>query len=229
MSPNRGLALVEPKKTTDEQLFRTYATCRNGADDADAITAFEIVFDKYFNRLHAYFMAKGASPDHAEDLAQDVFVRVTRAALTFDMSRGTFRAWLFKTAANVFTDFLRVKGNMQLIPLEECEGALRYVPGQVMQLDKYLRELEPKLRDPLELSVLGGLTAPEIADVLGVAEGTVYSRIHRAKAKLRRKLDPHSKVKRVPKKAFPKQESVKQALPPMAEIQATLPYREDQQ
>jgi RNA polymerase sigma-70 factor (ECF subfamily) len=222
MTSKHGFALVKREDNSDEQLLRAYARDRIHGEES-----FKILFDRYFNRVHAHLTIKAASLEVAEDLAQDVFARVVTAAHKFDPNRGSFRAWLFTIAKNLFTDYLRAKGDRRSVPIEECEAELSYLPPQISQLDKHLRGMSPELREPLELSALCGLTASEIAQVLDLPQGTVYSRIHRARLQLRRKLDPHSKIKRIPKKSFqslPKPERV----PPL-EIQMSMPYEEGHQ
>ena len=219
MSSNLDLAHHQQEDDSDEQLMFVYA-----ANPEYNASAFEILFDRYFDRVHAYLMVKGAPPSVTEDLAQEAFVRIVIAAGTFDKDRGSFRAWLFKIATNLFTDYLRETGKRRTVPLEESEAVIGSIPEDVLQLDKFLRNMKPELREPLELFAIGGMTAPEIAKVLHLPEGTIYSRIHRARIKLRKKLDPDSKIKRILKKVLPKL-----VRPPVRETQASIPFEEDQQ
>jgi RNA polymerase sigma-70 factor (ECF subfamily) len=221
MSSNLGFALLKREDSSDEQLLRAYA-----ANGVLAARSFEILFDRYYNRVHAYLIVKGAAPDVAEDLVQEVFLRIVTAAPTFDQNRGSFRAWLFAIATNIFIDYLRQNGDRRPVPLEDCEAVLCYIPSQILQLDNFLRDMAPELREPLELLSLCGLTAPEIAQVLQLPEGTVYSRIHRARRKLRRKLDPSAKIKRIPKKTFPSPPKLATEPPPRG-IQIAMSYEED--
>lgn len=220
MSSSPGFGFLQQEVVSDEQLLGEYA-----AKGVLGAQSFEILFERYFNRLHAYLMFKGASPELAEDLAQEVFLRVVVAASTFNQTRGSFRAWLFTIATNIFTDHLRGNGDRYTVPLENYEAVLSYIPSQILHVDKILRGMTPDLREPLELSVLCGLTAPEIAQVLGLHTGTVYSRIYRARKELRRRLNRGAKIKRIPKKVFPSLPNPE--LEPTNEIQISMPHQED--
>ncbi len=222
MSSNLDLAVRKQDDDSDEHLLRVYAV-----DPEHATRAFEILFDKYFDRVHAYLLFRGAPSAAAEDMAQEVFVRVVTAARTFDGERGTFRSWLYRIATNLFFDHLRQKGYRRVVPLEKCDVTVGAIPDELLQLDKYMRKMRPELREPLELSAICGLTAPEIAKVLHLPEKTVYTRIHRARRKLREKLDPGAKVKRIAKEAPPK--LAKPSPAPAQDYQPVIRFEEEQQ
>jgi len=97
-NPNRALSLLQDD--SDEQLLLFYAVNAQGGADA-----FRTLFDKYFNRLHAWLVVRGAPPSVAEDLAQEAFVSIVKAAKTFNEDRGGFRPWLFKVAKNLLIDY----------------------------------------------------------------------------------------------------------------------------
>jgi RNA polymerase sigma factor (sigma-70 family) len=84
-------------------------------------------------------VVRGAPPSVAEDLAQEAFVRIVKAAKTFDEDRGRFRPWLFKVAKNLLIYYLRENANRQMVPLDECEVVARAIPEDVLQLDKYVQ------------------------------------------------------------------------------------------
>ena len=134
--------------------------------------------------------------------------------------------WLFKVAKNLLIDYWRENGYRQMIPLEECEVVARAISEDVLQLDKYLQEMKPELREPLELFAIGGMTAKEISKVLDLAEGTVYSRIHRARRELREKMDPTANIKRIPPRAL---SPPRVARPQVRTTQLSIPFEEEQQ
>lgn len=222
MSSNLDSALLKQGVSSDEQLLAEYAV-----GGTLGTRSFAALFDRYHDRVHAYLMFKGALPDVAEDLAQEVFLRVVVSAKTFEQHRGSFRGWLFTITRNIFTDHLRHNAHRQSLPLEDCEILLSYMPFEILQVDSLLRKMKPELREPLELSVLCGLTAPEIAQVLDVPEGTVYSRISRARKKLRQKLDPEFRIKNVRIKRVRMNSPKPEPKLPPRDLQIPLPQDED--
>ncbi|MEJ5915067.1 RNA polymerase sigma factor SigE [Pseudokineococcus sp. 1T1Z-3] len=135
----------------------------------------------------------------AEDLTQEVFVRVFRSLSSY--TPGTFEGWLHRITTNLFLDQVRRKQRIRFDAL--ADDATERLPGtdpgperafEHGNLDHdvqaALLELSPDFRAAVVLCDIEGLTYEEISRVLGVKIGTVRSRIHRARAQLRRAL-PH--------------------------------------
>lgn len=134
----------------------------------------------------------------AEDLTQDVFVRVFRSLSGF--TPGTFEGWLHRITTNLFLDQVRRKKRIRMDPIGD--DADRYPAAGELQnpergfehanLDRdvqlALDELPPGYRAAVVLCDIEGLSYEEIAVTLGIKLGTVRSRIHRARAQLRRSL-----------------------------------------
>lgn len=133
----------------------------------------------------------------AEDLTQEVFVRVFRS---LDRYRpGTFEGWLHRITTNLFLDQVRRKQRIRFDALAEDfsdrmpgsdPGPERAFEQANLDLDiqAALDELSPQFRAAVVLCDIEGLSYEEIADVLGVKLGTVRSRIHRGRAMLRESL-----------------------------------------
>lgn len=136
----------------------------------------------------------------AEDLTQDVFVRVFRS---LDGYRpGNFEGWLHRITTNLFLDTVRRRQRIRFDALTD-ELAARLPlrasgtdPDQVFamtHLDDDIRaalaELPPQFRAAVVLSDLEGYSYEEVAQTLGVKMGTVRSRIHRGRALLRQSLE----------------------------------------
>jgi RNA polymerase sigma-70 factor (ECF subfamily) len=134
----------------------------------------------------------------AEDLTQEVFVRVFRSLPSY--TPGTFEGWLHRITTNLFLDITRRKQRIRFEGLGD-EAAARLkgsepTPSQAFDdrhLDhdvaEALADLPPEYRAAVVLCDIEGLTYEEIADVLGVKLGTVRSRIHRGRAQLRAALE----------------------------------------
>jgi RNA polymerase sigma-70 factor (ECF subfamily) len=130
----------------------------------------------------------------AEDLTQEVFVRVFRSLSSY--TPGTFEGWLHRITTNLFLDQARRKAKIRFDAL--AEDADQRLPGRVASPDSQvadamldadveaaLADLPPEFRAAVVLCDIEGLSYDEIADVLGVKLGTVRSRIHRGRKMLR--------------------------------------------
>lgn len=133
----------------------------------------------------------------AEDLTQDVFVRVFRSLDGF--VPGNFEAWLHRITTNLFLDGARRRQRIRFDALADDAGARLADPGagpverfDMTHLDGDVRNalmaLRPEFRAAVVLCDIEGLPYEEVADVLGVKLGTVRSRIHRGRSQLRERL-----------------------------------------
>jgi RNA polymerase sigma-70 factor (ECF subfamily) len=95
---------------SDEQLMQQLQQGRTGALDA--------LYSRYASKLYLFCLnATRSSGQDAEDLVQEVFVRVIRAARAFNPERASFRTWLFSIARNRCIDATRRRGVIQFIPI----------------------------------------------------------------------------------------------------------------
>jgi len=130
----------------------------------------------------------------AEDLTQEVFVRVFRSLSTY--APGTFEGWLHRITTNLFLDQARRKSRIRFEGL--AEDAAERLPGREPtpaqayfdthldgDIEAALAALPPEFRAAVVLCDIEGLSYEEIAATLGVKLGTVRSRIHRGRGQLR--------------------------------------------
>jgi RNA polymerase sigma-70 factor (ECF subfamily) len=147
----------------------------------------------------------------AEDLTQEVFVRVFRSLSAY--TPGTFEGWLHRITTNLFLDQVRRKQRIRFDALPE--DAADRLPGhdhgperawEHNHLDRdvqyALDELPPDFRAAVVLCDIEGLSYEEIAATLGIKLGTVRSRIHRGRAQLREAL-AHRKEGRADRASTP--------------------------
>jgi RNA polymerase sigma factor (sigma-70 family) len=134
----------------------------------------------------------------AEDLTQEVFVRVFRSLSSY--TPGTFEGWLHRITTNLFLDMARRRQRIRFEGLgDQAVGLLRDdepTPAQAFDarhldtdVQQALEALAPEYRAAVVLCDIEGLSYEEIAATLGVKLGTVRSRIHRGRAQLRAALD----------------------------------------
>jgi RNA polymerase sigma-70 factor (ECF subfamily) len=133
----------------------------------------------------------------AEDLTQEVFVRVFRSLDSY--TPGTFEGWLHRITTNLFLDQARRKARIRFDALaDDAETRLpsRAVTPDTSVMDgvfdddveSALADLPPDFRAAVVLCDVEGLSYEEIADVLDLKLGTVRSRIHRGRTMLRKAL-----------------------------------------
>lgn len=139
------------------------------------------------------YCAVRVAPEVADDVAQDVFLRVTRSVGSF-RGDSSARTWVFAVARNTCADAVRrrVRGrDREVVADVEADhtgdlDAWRPQPdaGDGLDLALLLDELAPDRREAFVLTQLSGLSYAEAADVLGVPIGTIRSRVARARGDL---------------------------------------------
>jgi RNA polymerase sigma-70 factor, ECF subfamily len=147
--------------------------------------------------------------DEAEDLAQDIFLKIFKALDTFDR-RANFQTWIISIARNLCIDHYRsVRKERETIAREVDAGELTPVSAEIgpevalersdlrALLQRALERLPVALRTAVVLRDLQELSYQEIADQLDLPEGTVKSRINRGRLELARQ------VRRLQDKAAP--------------------------
>jgi RNA polymerase sigma-70 factor (ECF subfamily) len=162
--------------------------------------AFAALYDRYgrlvYRRAYHLLGERGA----AEDVVQEVFLRVWRRATTFDPARGTVRAWLVASAQHAALDMLRGSQGRALreLPLFALAStAAADGPDDVAEtrleaslVRRAMTSLPPPQREVLELAYFEGLSVQEIAARTAAALGTVKGRMLLGRAKLRSALTP---------------------------------------
>jgi RNA polymerase sigma-70 factor (ECF subfamily) len=137
----------------------------------------------------------------AEDITQEVFVRVFRSLATY--TPGTFEGWLHRITTNLFLDLVRRRARIRFDAL--ADDAHDRMPGREPtpaqayddthldpDIQAALDALSPEFRAAVVLCDIEGLSYEEIAATLGIKLGTVRSRIHRGRSQLRVALDHRS-------------------------------------
>ena len=134
----------------------------------------------------------------AEDLTQEVFLRVFRSLDSY--RPGTFAGWLHRITTNLFLDQVRRKSRQRTWAFGEYEADVPradladepergFEIGNLdIDIQAALAQLPPEYRVAVVLRDIEDLTYEEIADVLGISMGTVRSRIHRGRSRLRESL-----------------------------------------
>lgn len=145
-------------------------------------------------RLKGFYLRMGASEAVAEDLVQEVFLRVLQRSGRYRAS-GRLDAYLLRIARNLWVDSRRRRELPSLPqtagePPDPAPGPEEVAGGRdrAALLRRALAGLEEPQREILELAVLQDLPYREVAGILGIPVGTVKSRVHYALRRLRTRL-----------------------------------------
>jgi len=145
--------------------------------------------------LVAFFHHQGASPSRAEDLAQEVFLKLYRSARRYQ-PRERFPAYCYRTARNLWIDELRSAARrpdgvparpdpVEAVGIHLDPGRALLFAEEERSLQALLAELPPGHRRVFELALLFDLSYPEIGTLLSIPVGTVKSRMFHAVRRLR--------------------------------------------
>ena len=166
--------------------------------------AFGELVEAYQDKVYNLALRMCGNADDAFDLAQDAFFRAWRGLSGFQFE-SAFSTWLFRLTSNVCLDWLRAKKRRPTVSLttlddegEEVQMEIRD-PGKSPEelllaaedraaVTKAMNELPVEFREILTLRAIDDLSYTEIAEILHLREGTVKSRLSRARLALRNKL-----------------------------------------
>lgn len=161
---------------------------------ADDRSAQRELVRRYQGPIFAYIYRWMRNRADAEDLTQDVFIKMFRALSTYSR-KSSFRAWLYRIARNRVIDHLRRKKpaaiNIDKVVIAGADSPVQAYDRSTTTetLEDAIAELPPIYSEVLLLRHRDELTYEEIVDATGIVLGTVKARLHRGRALLRKKLD----------------------------------------
>jgi RNA polymerase sigma-70 factor (ECF subfamily) len=162
-------------------------------------TAFAALVDRHKRALLAYLGRLCGVPDRAEELAQEAFVRLFQAAPRY-RDDGRLVPYLFRIAINLVRSEERRRSRWRLLAPLYAQAATGPTPlpgdellrGELQRrVRRALLALPLRYREPLLLFEVEEWSYADIARALGCREGTIKSRIHRGRERLRRALAPY--------------------------------------
>lgn len=152
------------------------------------LEAFEALMRRHTRHVYAHAVRFFGDASAADDVVQEVFIKVYRSLDTFD-ERARFTTWLYRVTRNVCLDMVR-SGRRRPDPIDPLQVAAAS-PGDLSDqvalatsLEAAMRSLAPEDRDALSAIGLFGLSYAEAGQALGVPAGTVKSRVFRARRTL---------------------------------------------
>jgi len=171
--------------------------------------AWEEIVQRYHRRIYNICYRFTGTSNDADDLTQEVFIKMYRTLNTYDVDRGAFMTWVTTVTRNLLVDHFRKtrqdrvtdsldttsSDHEDTLPLGERIPDRGPTPDTKVQsreakeaVHEALQKLSPELREAVILRDLQDFDYREIATVLKVPEGTVKSRINRGRAELARLL-----------------------------------------
>lgn len=189
------MAWNQRKKAVMKEPVDPTAVETSGSDaSASLVPTWQEIVEQHTDRVFRLALRLTGNRHDAEDLTQEVFVRVFRSLHTYEP--GTFEGWLHRITTNLFLDQARRRQRIRFDALSEERAAKLTSPSPAPEtaytertfeadVESALAALPPDFRAPVVLCDIEGLTYEEIAQILDVKLGTVRSRIHRGRSLLR--------------------------------------------
>jgi len=170
------------------------------------IEAFDIIVDRYKNRLINFVFRFVKDYDVSEDIVQETFLRVFRKRRDYK-AIANFSTWIFTIAGNLAKSELRRRKRWRFLSLDAGNDDEKTfeLPDTGLKPDRVtavrmldenvqdcIEKLQDKYKEALILRDIQGMSYKQIAKVVGVPVGTIKSRVNRARLKLQKKLKGHS-------------------------------------
>ncbi len=173
-------------------------------EDKEGQKSIEQAILEYLEALYGYAMSLARNPVEAEDLVQETYLRAIKGARR-SMPTGDLKAWLFRILRNIWINQRRRAQGSELllgIDIEGLESESEWTVKNQQRPDTIfeqgllreniriaLESLPEAFREVIVLRCMEGFSYSQIAEILGCPVGTVMSRINRARAELRRRLN----------------------------------------
>jgi RNA polymerase sigma-70 factor (ECF subfamily) len=156
-------------------------------DESDSLI--DALFRQYEQPICSYLARLTGDTARAQELAQETFIRAYRALLKGERWTNP-RAWLYRVASRLATNDYRRRNLLEWLPLSGAEpDPAQGIESSVAEreaIQAALKALPPKYRIPLALYDYAGYSMAEIAQMLGLSQSGVKSRLSRAREKFRR-------------------------------------------
>jgi RNA polymerase sigma factor (sigma-70 family) len=161
-----------------------------------------LLYDRFAPKMYGVCLRYASSADDAQDLLQEGFIKVYRNLEKF-RKEGSFEGWIRRVFVNTSIEHYRKKVNLNSIGENEertIEDGNWNVLDQLAERDiiALVQNLSPGYRSVFNMYVIEGFSHKEIADMMGISEGTSKSQLARAKSILQKKVEDFLKENRKP-------------------------------
>jgi RNA polymerase sigma-70 factor (ECF subfamily) len=170
-----------------------------GATDEELVAAaradaryFELLYDRYADRLYRYALSRTSSPTAADDIVSEAIVTALERLEQFDPERGAFRSWLFTIASHKIADHRRnhrrfwraINRRWRPDPPADSAYELALQGDERSRVHRAVERLSEPNREVVTLRFVADLPLATIAGVLGISEGAAKMRLSRALRRL---------------------------------------------
>ncbi|MGA2915971.1 MAG: RNA polymerase sigma factor [Sedimentisphaerales bacterium] len=176
--------MKKQKMSSSNDVIQLVKLCQQGDKNG-----FSQLVDSYSGRLYGYFYRLTGNRDDSNELLSELFLKIVEKISTCRPE--TFEAWLFKTASNLFTDYIRAKKRQEKMlnqAAKEIKTETPFSPNDGYLTDKLTRQLQRLDGETAEIIVMryySGLSFEELAKIRKEPLGTCLSKIHRGLKRLR--------------------------------------------
>jgi len=178
----KGRMRIENEEVPEAQLV-------TGAQSGDA-KSFEVLFNRYYNMIHAFAYRVCLVETEADDIAQETFIRAARGISSY-RATASFKNWLYRVAHNALIDWGRQAARQRHKENQfaaELESRSQARTPDYADIHAALKQLSPDLREAVALVYFEEMNHREAAEAVGCAETTISWRIFRAKSVLKKLL-----------------------------------------
>ncbi|MBL7702068.1 MAG: sigma-70 family RNA polymerase sigma factor [Ferruginibacter sp.] len=159
--------------------------------------AFSYLYDNYSAALNGIIYRMVENRELAEDILQEVFVKIWNNFSSYDTGKGRLFTWMLNIARNLTIDTLRSKGYKKQGKISGDENSVNNLTDDgrmaerfdAMGIRKQLENLKPEQRSIIDLAYFNGYTQDEISKEMGIPLGTVKTRMRAAIIELRKLLE----------------------------------------
>ncbi len=162
---------------------------------------YDLLYQQYFEPIKRY-LASYSGEEQAEELAQEVFLKVSRNLEKFK-GESDVRTWIYRIAINQAKDYLKSRykkesdlisekdlEQLDLVRIDECSPEILNITSEMNEcIREFILRLPHEYSTVLLISELQGRNIREISEVLGISQNTAKVRLHRARAKLKDEME----------------------------------------
>jgi RNA polymerase sigma-70 factor (ECF subfamily) len=184
---------VEPRNSVpdSELVRRAQARLPNAAQGSGAVCE---LYDRYHLKIFRYFWSRLGDRQTAEDLTNEVFIRMIHGLPKYTSTETPFQAWLFRIAHNLAIDFYRKENSKPVLSLDQIDqlgdntgDPANHIEGRLFleNIIGHIRGLQLPIQEVIILRFFIGLPIQEVAAILGKTVGAVKIAQHRGIQELR--------------------------------------------
>jgi RNA polymerase sigma-70 factor (ECF subfamily) len=153
--------------------------------------AFGVLYDRYFDAIYHYVARRVGDAETAEDLTSAVWERALTAIERYEVRGVPFAAWLYRIAGNLVANHHRQRRLWRFVPLLPSLGQASQTEevDDATAVGAAFRQLSTADQEVLSLFYFAEMSPPDMALVLGCSVAAVHKRLHRARVRLRQRLE----------------------------------------